>query len=357
MASVNAAFADDWIKHSLLLERFKDGELRKVIALLNKEVVPSIVAKADKIATRYQKMGYSKLAIARRRRALMKQLRGMDAVVRGGTKLLHARMKGTLGALAKSEAQWAARTLQRRIPLRMDYTLPSPQLLRSIVTTRPMAGRFLKDWAKGVGANTAKNVSQAIMVGVAQGEGVETIVRRIRGTAANGFKDGVMQATRNEAAMVTRTAINHVGQHAREAVFKENKAVVDKVQWLAVLDSRTSLICASLDSQIFDIDKGPRPPAHPNCRSVMIPVVKPPEGIPGIDASKLPVGERAAMGGPVPANMTFGPWLKKQPVAVQNEVLGVGKAKLFRRGKVPIEKFTDINALRPLSLSELERLE
>ena len=360
MASVNALFADDWIRHAVLLEQFKNGEIKRLMAFLNKEVMPSIIAKADKIATRYQKMGYSKLAIARRRKALMKQLRGMEAVVKGGTKLLSARLNGTMSTLAKSEANWAAQALQRRLPLRVNYTMPSPQLLKSALTTKPMTGRFLKDWAKGVGATTAKNVNQAIMVGVAQGEGVETIVRRIRGTAANGFKDGVLQATRNEAAMVTRTAINHVGQHAREAVFAENKDVVERVQWLAVLDSRTSQICASLDSQTYEVNKGPRPPAHPNCRSVMIPVVKPPQGIPGIDSSKLPVGERAAMGGPVPGNMGFGSWLKRQPAPVQNQILGTGKAKLFRRGKVPIEKFSDIGgsgAVRALSLKELEAIE
>lgn len=360
MVSVNGQFADDWVRHSVLLERFKNGEVKRMMAFLNKEVIPSIIAKADKIASRYEKMGLSKLAIARRRKALLKQLKGMEAVVKGGTNLLNARLNGTMKTLAKSEAKWAAQTLQRRLPLRANYTLPSPQLLNSIVTTKPMTGRFLKDWAKGVGANTAKNVNQAIMVGVAQGEGVETIVRRIRGTAANGFKDGVLQATRNEAAMVTRTAVNHVGQHAREAVFAENKKVVEQVQWLSVLDSRTSQICASLDSQTYEVNKGPRPPAHPNCRSVMIPVVKPPQGIPGIDSSKLPVGQRAAMGGPVPGNMTFGSWLKGQPAKVQNEILGVGKGKLYRRGKVPIEKFSDVKGggvVRPLSLKQLEAIE
>lgn len=360
MVSVNGQFADDWVRHSVLLERFKNGEVKRMMAFLNKDVIPSIVAKADKIASRYERLGYSKLAIARRRRALLKQLKGMEAVVKGGTNLLSARLNGTMKTLAKSEAKWAAQTLQRRLPLRANYTLPSPQLLKSIVTTKPMTGRFLKDWAKDVGANTARKVNQAIMVGVAQGEGVETIVRRIRGTAASGFKDGVLQATRNEAAMVTRTAVNHVGQHAREAVFAENKNVVEQVQWLSVLDSRTSQICASLDSQTYEVNKGPRPPAHPNCRSVMIPVVKPPQGIPGIDSSKLPVGQRAAMGGPVPGNMTFGSWLKGQPAKVQNEILGVGKGKLYRRGKVPIEKFSDVKGggvVRPLSLKQLEAIE
>jgi len=172
----------------VLLERFKNGEIKRLMAFLNKQVMPSIIAKADKIATRYQKMGLSKLAIARRRRALMKQLRGMEKLVMGGEKLLHARLKGTMATIAKSEAKWVAQTMQRRLPLRLDYTMPSPQLLKSIITTKPMTGRFLREWSKNVGATTAKNVNAAIMLGVAQGEGVETIVRRIRGTAANKFR-------------------------------------------------------------------------------------------------------------------------------------------------------------------------
>lgn len=360
MPPVNVQLSDDWIRHAILLERFKDGEVRRIVDLIRKQVEPSILAKAQRIGERYEKMGASKLAVARRRRALMKQLREMQAIATGGSNLLYARLKGSMADLAKSEAAWAARTMQRRLPLRANYTAPSPELLRSLITTRPMQGRFLRDWAKSVGQNTAKNVNAAIMNGVAQGEGVDTIVRRLRGTAKAGFKDGVLHATRAEAQMVTRTAVNHFGQAAREAVFEQNPDVVEKVEWTSVLDSRTSQICASMDGRTYTINNGPRPPAHPNCRSVMVPVVKPPQGIPGIDASKLPVGERASMAGPVPANRSFGPWLKTQSKKTQNQILGKGKADLFRRGKVPIEKFSDIYAnyaVRPLTLPELEAIE
>lgn len=360
MTSINATFADDWIRHAVLLERFKEGEVRRIVDFINKQVAPSILQKATRIAERYEKLGLSKLAIARRRRALMKQLRGMTALVQGGERLLYANLTNSMNSLAKSEAEWAARTMQRRLPLRLDYTMPSPELLRSLVTSRPMMGRFLRDWSKSVGANTARNVNAAIMVGVAQGEGVDQIVRRIRGTARARFTDGVLQTTRHEAQMVVRTATNHIGQSAREAVFAENQDVVEKVEWTSTLDSRTSQICASMDGRVYPVNQGPRPPAHPNCRSLMIPVVKPPEGIKGIDADKLPVGERAAMGGPVPGDRTFGPWLKRQSVKTQNDILGKGKAELYRRGKVPIEKFSDVgagNAIRSLTLPELEAIE
>jgi len=355
---VNALLADDWVRHAVLLERFKNGELKKLIAFLDKEVTPTIVAKADKIASRYQQMGYSKLSIARRRRALLSQLRGMDRIVQGGTSLLHARLKGTLGVLAKKEAAWAAQTLQRNIPLRVGYSLPAPDLLRSIVTTRPMQGRFLREWTKQVGVTASNNVRQAIMVGVAQGDSVGAIVRRIRGVASAGYSGSVLQKMRNDASMVTRTAINHVTTHARDAVFEQNKQVIAKVQWMSTLDTRTSQICASLDGQTWDIGKGPRPPAHLNCRSIMVPVTRPPVGIPGIDAGKLPEAQRAAMAGPVPAKMSFGRWLKGQPAKVQDTILGnAERGRLYRRGKVPIEKFVDVGTLQPISLSRLQTLE
>jgi hypothetical protein len=60
------------------------------------------------------------------------------------------------------------------------------------------------------------------------------------------------------------------------------------------------------------------------------------------------------MNGEEPATQTYGPWLKKQPRGVQDEVLGPGRAKLFREG-LPIEKFTD-SKYRPISLQRLERM-
>jgi hypothetical protein len=71
---------------------------------------------------------------------------------------------------------------------------------------------------------------------------------------------------------------------------------------------------------------------------------------------KIPAGKRASIDGQVPASTTYGQWLKRQSVEVQENVLGVAKAKLFRDGGLPIERFTDVN-LKPLSLDDLRELE
>jgi hypothetical protein len=59
----------------------------------------------------------------------------------------------------------------------------------------------------------------------------------------------------------------------------------------------------------------------------------------------------------VPAETTFPQFLKRQPKAFQEEVLGVEKAKLFRSGKVSIDRMVDPRTLRPLTLDEIRKRE
>lgn len=49
--------------------------------------------------------------------------------------------------------------------------------------------------------------------------------------------------------------------------------------WISILDSRTSDICRSLSRRVFQVGKGPLPPAHANCRSTVAPY-EPEEGPP-----------------------------------------------------------------------------
>ena len=343
------AYIDPWIRHSVFLDRYKSGRVRSIARFVQREMMPDIRAKAQSIATQFG----GTTNFARRKGALLRRLAQLDDVVKGSTKLLHARIKGDLKDLARAEAEWTAQTMQRQLPLRMGYVMPAPQLLNAIVASKPMQGKFLRQWTGEVGANVAKRARQQIMLGVSQGESITKIIGRLRGP-----QGALLGKTVAEAQMVTRTAVNHVQTQARQAVIEENKQVADRIQWVSTLDPRTSQICASLDGLTWPINAGPRPPAHPNCRSDIIPVLKPLSNIPGIDSSKVPASTRATAGGPVSAKTTFGKWLKGQPDKVQNAVLGgSGKGDIFRRGKLPIEKFTDLKTLRPLKLNEVQALE
>ena len=65
-------------------------------------------------------------------------------------------------------------------------------------------------------------------------------------------------------------------------------------------------------------------------------------------------GVRASADGPIDANISYGDWLKRQVDFVQEEVLGVKRAKLFRDGGLTIDKFADKKG-NLISLEELRK--
>jgi len=63
-------------------------------------------------------------------------------------------------------------------------------------------------------------------------------------------------------------------------------------------------------------------------------------------------GTRPSETGEVSAKTTYPQWLRRQPKAFQDEVLGKARAKLFRDGKLPIDRFIDDRG-NTLTLAEL----
>jgi hypothetical protein len=125
--------------------------------------------------------------------------------------------------------------------------------------------------------------------------------------------------------------------------------VVDEVQFVATLDSRTTPLCRSLDGQHYPLAEAPTPPLHWNCRSKLVPV---------IDWRALGVtaptpGERAAEGGPMPENATYADWLNAQSAAVQDEILGPTRGKMWRAGEVTLQDLVTKEG-RTLTLAELK---
>jgi SPP1 gp7 family putative phage head morphogenesis protein len=69
----------------------------------------------------------------------------------------------------------------------------------------------------------------------------------------------------------SRTKTTEVMNRARVEEFSESGAV-QGFQYSAILDDRTSDICAGLHGATFKMGKEPIPPMHFNCRSVLIPI-------------------------------------------------------------------------------------
>lgn len=107
----------------------------------------------------------------------------------------------------------------------------------------------------------------------------------------------------------------------------------------------------------IELGKGPLPPAHPNCRSSIVPVTKSWREL-GVDLDGLPPGMRSSVDGPVDGSLSYYEWLKRQPPAFVEEALGPTRAALFLKGGIDAEEFARLQLDRnfqPLTLEELRR--
>lgn len=289
-------------------------------------------------------------------------------------------------SLALAEPVFVAGVTQTVVPVILEMGFPSPKLLNNIVTAIPFEGKVLKQWSKKLGRDDFDRIESQIKIGMVQGESTAEISRRVVGTVSLKGKDGVTQISRNQAAAITRTAVNHIANQSRREMFLANSDIFSKEQYVATLDSRTTPICRSLDGELFDVGVGPIPPLHFSCRSLRIAVIdgnviaqRPAkssttramlddfakdQGIRKVrKRGDLPFGTKGKydvfarsevrrLTGTVPGKLTYQQWLTRQSKSFQEDVLGKTKAKLFRDGDLTLDKFVNRKG-DELNLSEL----
>ncbi|MFG0317148.1 MAG: minor capsid protein [Planctomycetota bacterium JB042] len=260
------------------------------------------------------------------------------------------------------EAKWAVQALTDTYPFQLATTVPPAPLLRSLVTSRPFEGALWGDHWTGLEAVTRRNIEREVLRGITSGEGHEQIVRRLRGTRANGYR-GVWKTTKQHAATVVRTAANHVSAQARVETAKENRRLIRSERFIATLDARTTDICFSLHGREFAIGEGDIPPMHMRCRSTRSPVPFSFRDL-GIDVDdpQFTIAARqyddpfSATVRRVKDTTTTETYLRNQPRSVVEKALGKGKAEVFLNGRVPLSRFVD-RELNPLRLDELIELD
>jgi hypothetical protein len=244
MPTVNERILEAQIKHSVYLERYKGGVLKKIVGLLNDTETNLIALIAGRLAT-IEGRGFD-LSPAETN-PLEKLLADIVAKREEVYSVLETRLADEMDDFSRYEADFQNR-LANAAGVQASIAMPSNAQLKAIVTSQPFRGRMLKDWAKGLGTEEVKRVHDAIRIGMTEGQTTDQIIRRIRGTKKNRFQDGILEISRRDAEAVTRTAVSHVANRARAEVYNANADIVYKVQYVATLDSRTTLVCASRDT-------------------------------------------------------------------------------------------------------------
>lgn len=367
MPSINQALYDAANRHQIFLTRFGTGLANRATKLLDE-------AEADlttRIASRASKLKVS--AVDRTSARYVAIQRAIRAQSRDLTHALNALTKTEFAALAVHEVDLTDRRVSEALGVDLGNFRPPPEVMRTLAT-EGVARQRLSRWWKRLSNERVARLESSVALGIIEGDTTDDIVRRFR-LAEN--------TTRNSARTLVRTHVNHVANRARQAYYDANSDLIKELRWTATLDGRTSDVCKARDGQTYALDAGPRPPAHPNCRSVMSPILPSFEefattplkagrgskdfdtlfqkrlqerGFSAQKAASIRANTRSSMNGQVPDKETYDTWLRKQPDEFITETLGPTKAQLFTRGDITLDRFVEEPTGRSYTLDEIKRL-
>lgn len=336
--TVNSDIRDGVIRHSIWLERYKAGLAKRVVDLLNQteaDLIGRIMHRMAEIDKRGFDIG---TATTKRLNTLLRDVRAQRKQVFAEIQNLAS---DELKSLSEYEADFQSGLIKNAAApiIDLDIVAPARAQLHAAVTSQPFRGHLLSEWYSGLATKDADSIVAAIRIGIVEGQTTDEIVRRIRGTRDQA---GILEITRRDADSIVRTAVSHVSARAHEAVYQANADIMIGLQFVATLDGKTTPKCRELDGRIYSVEDAPRIPLHFRCRSVLVPYL-------GETDIK---GTRASQFGPVPEDVTYEKWLKSQSHDVQDDILGKSKAKLFREGGLPLDRFVD-NSGREYTLQQL----
>lgn len=379
-ATVNEQLLDALIRHQTYLLRYSGNLRNRMLDMLARTEDDLGMLIRDRLRN---SVGLTSASNVKRLQAL---LEAVTTLRNGAWTDANTLLLDEMAQLGYQEPIYFNGIVQTVSPVLVESVLPPARQLKAIVTSRPFDGALLKDWAAGLAREDVRRIHGAIQLGMTAGEGSDAIAGRVIGTQALNGADGVLQMTRRQVEAITRTAVQHIANNARNDYMAENADVMLGEMYVATLDSRTTPVCRAHDGKVFKVGQGPRPPLHIACRSLRVAALdgdvlgnRPYKASTTkqllreyTDEKKLPrVTERVnlprgskgdydawarkkvrALTGTVPRSTNYQAWLKSQTQTFQNDTLGIAKAKLFRDGGLTLDKFVAANGSE-LTLSQL----
>lgn len=239
---------DKIIRHQIFLERFAGGvalTMQEGIDAARNEAIINTVGGVDKIDVNALE---ASLAI------IMK--RHMDRALNEIKALTNHEADFNI-KLLKQELQEVSSTTQDKL-LKALLNKPMPVGLAENGINRKIDPAYNK-----FSEQTARQLVQPIRDAQLSGGDMLIASESIAALSA-----GLLSA---QARSLSRSSVVHAANTSKEEVYKVNP--IEQVEWVSVLDSHTTPYCRGQDGKKYDIGKGPRPPAHYNCRSVTRPLI------------------------------------------------------------------------------------
>lgn len=309
---------DAYLRHQVYLEGFKNGQVNEGEATF--EEIAAV------IALLLNRLGVETIGDISRRR-----LNGFIAEVNRRVKAIFDKTGFlSLDNIKKFAAveNRVSRSILSAVSGKAAKGLADPY---TKVMNEPIAGTGIepKTVLASMGAGILIELGRLIRRGYAERWTIPDFMRKLVGTRLLNRRDGLIARLQRSNATAVQTLIQHVSS---AIMFNMMRLQYDRYQWIAVLDSRTTDICRERNGNVYEFRNGPRPPAHYNCRSTIIPVI--------LAAARV-----------VP---TFWPWLNTQPDLILADLIGSGRARRLRDGDLTADDFPGFDGMRPLTLQEFE---
>ena len=298
----------EFFRNAIDLNRYSNGVARRIIRAYNDVILDA----TDRLATLDPET-----QTAARLRAILGQLKESLDTWSGESTILMAQ---ELQGLAVLQSDFMREQLQDLLPAGSPTVVRtveiSPQFAQAVVTTDPTQlgivslsdqlpgvpravarvtvadgatmtlpnGEVVRKAFENIGTKQAEMFSQAVRNGLLTGESTESIVRRLKGrlnreqagTTQQIIQKGGQLTTmpNNQIRAIVRSSITQVSDATMTQTAAANPDATSKYRYTAILDTRTSPICRSLDGKVYKWGEGPQPPLHFNCRSMRVPIVK-----------------------------------------------------------------------------------
>ncbi len=216
------------------LERFKNHEVREILAFLDRNVYPQILREVERLGPLDLENWEGRV---RRGNNLWQNVHSnIRDLVKDGVQKATSKLIPDLNRLAIAESKWQVKAVSEAMELVVSLENVVVPSLEGITSSEPYLGNMVEGWMKEYETDLVTKVNRSIKQGVERGESIDKIVRRIRGTKANA---GVIGPSRKQVKTIVRTSVAHVSNKSRLASYDAINKHVKSVTGVKYTDPKT----------------------------------------------------------------------------------------------------------------------
>ncbi|MCC6425634.1 MAG: hypothetical protein IT435_02315 [Phycisphaerales bacterium] len=152
----------------------------------------------------------------------------------------------------------------------LGLALQRPLTSHDVIFDTPFLGRDFETWLTDLLASDVNRISDQVVIGLIQQRSRTQILQATLGEENLNGGNGATETTRSQLKNLVDTGAFAAIGVAIKLFGESNIDQIPRDLYIAVLDSRTTVICRSNHGKVFPVGRGPYPPLHWFCRSIRV---------------------------------------------------------------------------------------